>query len=126
MSYIFNVVVILGSLQWLLCMLVLIDVIVIVLGVVLLIEMWLIEFGEIGSWLVGVLMCVQVLVDFDVLICMIEMVDVLVVVSLVYCVLYMGFFKYLFDFVCYDVFVDVLVLFVVIGGSEWYVFVIDY
>lgn len=126
MIVLFCVVVVLGFLYELSKIIVFVCVIMVVIGECVEVDVQFIELIQIGFGLVGVLQCDQLLFEVEVQLQVIELVDLFIVGSLVYCVLFMGLFKYLFDFVGQYDLVGKLVLFVVMGGGEKYVLIIEY
>lgn len=128
MFFVLRVVVVVGLLISLvmLCMLLLVWYLLVLLQQWVYVSVELVELVLIVCLVGQLLLCSEVELVVEQVLQIIEIVELLVVVVLVYCGLYLGLFKYLVDFIELEVLVDILVLLVVIGGSECYVLVIDY
>ena len=90
------------------------------------IETRLIELGEVGPKLAGVLYPSQLPADVREDIAAIESADFLIVASPVYRASFTGLFKHLFDFVDHNALNDVPVLLAATGGSDRHALVIDH
>jgi len=90
------------------------------------IETRLIELGEVGPKLAGVLYPSQLPADVRDDIAAIEAADFLIVASPVYRASFTGLFKHLFDFVDHNALNDVPVLLAATGGSDRHALVIDH
>ncbi len=121
-----KVVAVSGSLQRPSRTLVLLDAQLAELGQNLLIDVHLIELGELGPQLAGALYRNQLPVSVEAHLAAIESADVLVVASPVYRASYTGLFKHLFDFVHHEALIDVPVLLAATGGSDRHALVIDH
>ncbi|MGS0894420.1 FMN reductase [Burkholderia stagnalis] len=126
MSHPLNVVAISGGLQRPSRTLALTEALVAALGDALPIDVRLIELGEIGARLGGVLTRAQAPADLEALLRAIETAGALVVASPVYRASYTGVFKHLFDLVHHEALVDVPVLLAATGGSERHALVIEH
>lgn len=90
------------------------------------IETRLIELGEVGPKLAGVLYPSQLPAEVRDDIAAIEAADFLIVASPVYRASFTGLFKHLFDFVDHNALNDVPVLLAATGGSDRHALVIDH
>ena len=90
------------------------------------IETRLIELGEVGPKLAGVLYPSQLPAEVREDITAIESADFLIVASPVYRASFTGLFKHLFDFVDHNALNDVPVLLAATGGSDRHALVIDH
>ena len=90
------------------------------------IETHLIELGEVGPKLAGVLYPNQLPAEVRKDIAAIESADFLIVASPVYRASFTGLFKHLFDFVDHNALNDVPVLLAATGGSDRHALVIDH
>ena len=90
------------------------------------IETHLIELGEVGPKLAGVLYPNQLPAEVRKDIAAIESADFLIVASPVYRASFTGLFKHLFDFVDHNALNDVPVLLAATGGSERHALVLDH
>ncbi|MES2888357.1 MAG: FMN reductase [Pseudomonadota bacterium] len=121
-----KVVAVSGSLQRPSRTLVLVEETLAALGKAVPIDVHLIELGDIGPKLAGVLYRNQLPADVEAEITAIESADVLLVASPVYRASYTGLFKHLFDFVHHEALAEVPVLLAATGGSDRHALVIDH